>query len=183
MCRPFVDFSPNSDSSIILKLYSDESKSLVRSGMGAVFLNTNSWIVKQWDSSFLKSVDPSIEFLELYALVAAITTWSDYPIMRNRRVTVYCDNEAIVHMINNCASSCVQCLKLIRLLTIDNIRANRRVFCLHIGTKLNLLADSLSRFNFSKFWQFAPREMKQSPDIIQLVEPETLWQSNSGYIL
>ena len=90
---------------------------------------------------------------------------------------VYCDNEAVVHMVNNMASSCQQCQKLIWILTLDGIRVNRRLFTRYIATGLNLLADSLSRQNLKKFWKFAPDSLKETPDSIsKFVWPaEKVW--------
>ena len=103
LCRPFVDFS---DIPQYQKLffYSDASKNS-RLGMGAVF--NNNWIVAKWGSQFIQNCDPSIEFLELFALTAAVLTWSSkFPCLHNSRVTIFCDNEAVMHMVNNMASSC-----------------------------------------------------------------------------
>ena len=69
-------------------------------------------------------------------------------------------------MINNTTSSCPQCHKLIRILTLDCIRANRRLFACHIATELNVLADSLSHLNFRWFWRFVPDTMNETPDVI-----------------
>ena len=116
ICRPFVDFA--AESSKMLNFASDASKSRVL-GMGAVF--NNHWIIAQWPEGYISDLDPSIEFLELYALTMAVLTWSWKPQMHNCRVTIFCDNEAVVHMINNSASSCVQCMKLIRIIVKDNL--------------------------------------------------------------
>ena len=134
--------------------------------MGAVFLEENRWITGQWSYQFIVEQQPSIEFLELIAVVAAVVTWNKIEWLNNRRVEVFCDNEAVVHMINNTTSSCPQCHKLIRILTLDCIRANRRLFAHHIVTELNVLADSLSHLNFRWFCRFVPDTMNETPDVI-----------------
>ena len=160
LCRSFVDFS-NEREAVQLDLASDASLNPWL-GMGAIF--GNSWIVEQWPEGFIKKYSPSIEFLELFALVSALLTWRGDPKLNNARVVVWCDNEAVVHMINNTASSCSQCMKLLRIVVIDNLRCNRRLFARHIRTHLNILPDALSRLNFKKFWENAPKTMKPIPD-------------------
>ena len=44
-------------------------------GFGAVF--NNNWLFQQWEPNFLKDNEPSVEYLELFALVAGILSWSN----------------------------------------------------------------------------------------------------------
>ena len=83
LCRPFVDFSSKSSKAKVLDIYSDASRSSSL-GMGVVFLEENSWIGQQWDSNFIIEQEPSIEFLELYALVCGIITWGKSDKLINR---------------------------------------------------------------------------------------------------
>ena len=130
-CRPFIDFQHNSSTSIRLDLYSDASKSAKR-GMGAIFLEENKWLIAQWPRDFIIDENPSIEFLELFALAITILTWGKSNMLTNRRVTVFCDNESVMYMVNSLASSCMQSQKLLRLLALDNLMANRRLTVQHI---------------------------------------------------
>ena len=159
-----------------LLLASDASRSW-KLGMGAVFPEINQWIFGQWDPQFIQEQQPSIEFLELYALMMAVATWNCTELMTNRRVEMCCNNESVVYMINNSASSCTQCQKLIRIITLLNLRANRRLFARHLSTHLNLLPDALSRLNFKKFWALAPREMAKQPCNLPKVfwPPSKIW--------
>ena len=112
----------------------------------------NHWLVGQWDSEFIQQAKPSIEFLELFALTAALTTWKNHPDLNNARIAIFCDNEAVLHMVNNLSSSCMQCLKLIRILAFQGILYNRRVRVKFVRFKENTLADTLSRLDFIRFW-------------------------------
>ena len=80
LCCPFIDFSLGGQSSHILPFYSDASLNPVL-GMGAIF--ENRWIVAHWPKGFITTYEPSIEFLELYALVTAIFTWYKLPEFKN----------------------------------------------------------------------------------------------------
>ena len=98
--RPFMDFSSNIVASKI-DMYSDAmTNSLL--GFGATC--QNSWMYKQWDQQFIIDNGPSIEYLELFALVAGVITWAKR--FRNKRVTLFCDNSSVVDMVNNTSSSC-----------------------------------------------------------------------------
>ena len=176
LCRPFIDYEGKLSKVTTLQLLSDASRSH-QLGMGAVFLEEDRWIIGQWNAGFVQKEEPSIEFLELYAMTAAVLTWGWSDHLHNQRITVYCDNESVVHMINNSVSSCSQCRKLIRILTLENIKCNRRLFARHIRTHLNVLSDALSRQNLTKFWKFAPKSMRKTMDQMPdwFWPPENIW--------
>ena len=56
-------------------------------------------------------LDPSIQYLELFALVAAVLAWISR--FQNRSVTIFCDNQSVVAMVNNTTSKCINCMTLI----------------------------------------------------------------------
>ena len=82
-------------------------------------------------------------------------------------------------MVNFWASSCVQCRKLIRLLALDCMKCNRRIFVRYVRSKLNFLADALSRGRMHDFWKKAPITMSKRPDELPLsIWPvEKLWNT------
>ena len=89
----------------------------------------------------------------------------------NARVEILCDNEGVGFMVNDYATNCPKSLKLLRILTLDNLRHNRRVFVKHIKTDDNILPDSLSRLDFKRFWKNALKNMCRFPDPI----PTFIW--------
>ena len=156
-----------------LKFSSDTSASKIL-GFGVVF--NNRWISTQWEPGFIERYEPSIEYLELFTLTAAVLTWGEY--LKDIRILIYCDNTAIVSMVNNNSSSCPNCTQLLRLLTLNNLINNRRVFVRYILTTDNYLSDALSRLQYSRFWKLAPPGMSKQPsEISPLVWPATkVWQ-------
>ena len=157
-CQVWLDFLTGDTQSVINRLmvdllsspiltadqiqfYSDASASK-RLGFGCI-LNDH-WIQGFWVEEFITLYDPSIEFLELYALVAGIFTWQNENQLQNCRVRVFCDNQAVVQMINNLTSSCPKCMTLIRMFVLNGLKYNRRVTAVYIDTKSNFLADTLS---------------------------------------
>ena len=170
LCQPFMDFD-TTNTYCLTSFHSDTSKN-EKFGIGAVF--NNKWISGTWPINFIAQEDPSIAFLELYALTVAVVTWQKDRELRDRRVSLFCDNESVMYMINNSSSSCNQCMKLTRILTLGNIKFNRRIKILYIKSQDNFLADSLSRMDFDRFWKSAPSDMSKLPTKI----PDWIWPVN-----
>ena len=103
-------------------------------------------------------------------------TWGNK--IRNNRVVVFCDNALVVDMINSTVSSCPNCMYLIRLLTLNNLIFNRRVFAQHLRSEANYLADALSHLQFDRFWSLVPEGMDEYPTKLSpLVWPASkIWQ-------
>ena len=76
-------------------------------------------------------------------------------LFENKRIILFCDNEAVVKMINKSSSSCKNCMVLIRLMVAESIARNVRIFARHVGTKANGKADALSRLDMARFWKLA----------------------------
>ena len=102
MCRPFVDFTKGV-SVKTSSFHSDASKN-PNLGFGAVYRHR--WLFGKWNPDFIREEDPSIEFLELYALTVAMIQWGGVAELQHTRVAIYCDNEAVIHMVNKMTSSC-----------------------------------------------------------------------------
>ena len=151
LCRPFVDVA-NCVSAKVLSFYSDASlnKNL---GMGAIF--GTRWLVAAWDKNFILQENPSIEFLELFALVAAILTWGHLPQLCNTKVVIFCDNKTVKHIVNKMTSGCRQCLKLVRILMMHNLKHNRRIKVVYVKSRRNVISDALSRLDFKWFLGFS----------------------------
>ena len=160
-------------SSVDLQFTTDASVN-PKFGIGAIF--GHRWLFTQWEPGFIKKYKPSIKYLELYGVIAAILSWLNE--LKNIRMLLHCDNSAVVGMLNSLASSCKNCMYLLRLLTLNNLVHNRRVFTLHISSEDNFLSDSLSRLQFKRFWKLAPKGMNRQPSIISpLIWPVSkIWQ-------
>ena len=172
LCRPMVDLS-SSITAEQLFFYSDASAAKTK-GIGAVF--NKHWLFARWEPGYIEKYQPSIEYLELYGLVAAMLTWDH--LIRNNRVIVHCDNSSVVSMINNTSSTCGNCMYLIRLLTLNYLVNNRRVFAKRLRSEANYLSDALSRMQIDRFWRLAPPRMNpQLSKISPLVWPASrIWQ-------
>ena len=161
LCRAFTDLDARKYATT-LNFYSDAAKKGVL-GFGAVY-NNRRWIGGQWGNPFIEKCNPSIEFLELYALTAAILTRGHLPELWNGLVTVFCDNQAVMYMVNDLSASEKKCMNLIRVLALNGLKYNRRLHVKYVESKNNGLADAISRLNFQEFWRLAPDTMSSTPD-------------------
>ena len=184
ICRPFIDFSVSEmeQNRVTLLFFTDASKN-PEYGIGAIFKDR--WFAGKWTKYFITKEDPSIEFLELKALVAGLFAWRDQPELHNGRVNIYCDNQAVQGMINTLASTCNQCRKLIRLVALLQIE-NIQIFIKFVKSRENGLADNLSRQDFSRFWKLAANECIRSlpDDIPEIVWPaERVWMQSFSQLI
>ena len=166
-CRPFMDFTRTFNATQ-LDFYSDASKNFSL-GFGAIC--EKSWMQHKWtDVNVNESMNPSIQYLELYAFVAAVLAWIHR--FQNKRIIIFCDNEAVVNIINNSSSTCKNCMVLVRFITLHCLIFNVRLFAKHVSSKNNAISDSLSRFQDSRF---AELTADRSMDIERTPVPNEIW--------
>ena len=113
-CRPFEDFDNLTANEIFM--YSDASKA---EDLGFGALCQDDWMKAMWresivqgEGNFINEYNPSIAFLELYALTAGVIEWIHR--FANKRITLFCDNESVVNMVNKGVSLCDRCMVLLR---------------------------------------------------------------------
>ena len=160
--RPMIDLTEPPQSAAELFFYSDASASEAL-GFGCVMKNTN-WICAQWELGFITQHRPSIEYLKLFAVCAGVLTWERE--LSNRRMLIHCNNMAVVSMLNNLTSSCEWCMHLLRILVLNGLQFNRRIFAVYVKSSANVLADALSRGQWVCFHWEAPQSMKKMPNEI-----------------
>ena len=143
--RPFMDISTILQATTI-KFFTDASKNpKLRCGGWC----NRDWFFMQWDEQFILDKDPSIAYLELYGLTIGILLWISR--FRNRRIILNCDNQATVQMINNSTASCRNYMVLIRLIVLECMIQNVRVFAKFVRSNNNSIADSLLRLQITCF--------------------------------
>ena len=171
LCRPFVDLAITRDVEVI-QFYTDAAMTV---GYGCFFAGR--CIHGRWPVGFIEKHKPSIMYLELYALCVGIFAWQE--LLTNCRIAIYCDNTGVRDIVNDMSTGCRQSMVLIRMLTLNNLVFNRRLFVDYIKTDANVLADALSRENFPEFWKHAPVGTRKFPDITpaELDPISKLWLS------
>ena len=164
--HPFMDFSEILIAAD-LDWYTDASGAI---GFGGIH-GGNEYFQGFWPKEFLVNQKPSIEYLELFAVTISVLLWAkQYP---NKRICVFVDNLSVRDMINNSSSSCKNCMVLIRLVVLESLYWNVRIFAKHVKTKENFFADALSRAQDSRFWSLAAKYDKSFSKKEKI--PEKIW--------
>jgi len=136
-----------------LRFYTDAS--LTR-GYGAYF--AGHWFRGSWPTSMQSW--SSIAVCELIPIVLAFLTWGTK--MRNRKVLIYCDNQAVKEVLNKQSSRCSVMMTLVRILTLECLKLNILIRCVFVPSFSNQIADALSRNQLERFRALAP-EADQEP--------------------
>ena len=112
----------------------------------------------------------SIEYLELFAVAAAVLTWVRR--YQNQSIYLFCDNSSVVSMLNHSTSGCRNYMVLIRLITLEGLVRNARIFAKHVRSCRNGIADSLSRLEFKRFHCLTA---KMNMDKLPMRVPPEIW--------
>ena len=118
-----------------LELFTDAS------GLGFAGLLQGQWFQGRWPPFWQQF---HIAIKELFPIVLALRLWPNS--LKDQRLLVLCDNEAVVHVINNQTSKDKDLMSLIRQLTVALMNNNLILRAKHVPGKLNIIADALSRF-------------------------------------
>lgn len=118
-------------------------------GCGA--FSGSSWFQVQWNA---KSADYSIATKELIPIILAAIAWGKR--WQGSTVQAWCDNAAVVAVINSRYSRDEQLMHLLRCLFFVEAKFQIQIVAEHIPGHQNVLADDLSRDRVSSFLSKAP---------------------------
>jgi hypothetical protein len=93
----------------------------------------------------------SIDWQELYAIVVASYIWA--PLWAQKQIVFYCDNQAVVSIINSKHSKSPRIMDLVHALTIQTLKYNFYFRAFHVPGHYNDIADAISRFQQTRFWR------------------------------
>jgi hypothetical protein len=98
---------------------------------------------KEWaDNGILAD----ITFLELFPVVISVHIWGIH--LKNKRIMFNVDNQAVVAIINKKSSKSNRVMTLVRNLVLLSLQYNIMLKAEHIPSKINSIADALSRSEF-----------------------------------
>ncbi len=134
-------------------------------GFGAYFKGR--WFNGRWPAH---RVSHSIAWKEMFPIVAAVCLWGAD--MAGKRVRFHTDNMAVkCKQTNKQTSKCPKIMALVRYFVLVCLKFDISFKAVYINTKVNLIADSLSRFQMGKFRTLVPNAACKSE-----VLPGHLWQ-------
>ena len=140
-----------------LGLFTDASGLI---GWGAFYGKEGRWIQGRWEGEVSHY---SIEYKELYAVVAACSTWGH--LWSRLRIVLHCDNASVVACLNSGTSKSPAVMTLLRSLFLVCSKHNFAISAQHVAGKVNLIADALSRGLLQVFRQRAPAA-RAAPDTL-----------------
>ena len=173
-CRNFMDFNKTWSVTDIL-FFTDASRN-ENLGYGGWF--NFYWFAMTWEPRYIQDYKPSIAYLELYALTAGILLWAKH--LKNKRIVINCDNQVVVMMVNNSTSGCKKSMILIRLITLECMVQNMRIYARYVKSEDNEIADALSRLEWRRFYKLMEQmNMADRSEKIpeQLFPPSKIWMS------
>ena len=144
------------ENSVSLQLFTDAAGA---HGFGAVF--GSHWCYGEWPKEWLGQ---NIAILEFYPIVLSLMLWDDH--IRDRCITFFTDNEALVHVINKSTCRDTTLMVFVRKLVLVCLRHNILFKAKHISGFTNTLADALSRLQIERFRKLAPAYMDPMPTAI-----------------
>ena len=104
------------------------------------------WFQREWDPVLL---DLPIVVKELLPIVLACAVWG--PQWGARCMVIHCDNQAVMASLRSRTSRHTHCLHMMRALVFVEARRSFHLRPQYISTKVNHLADDLSRNNLPSF--------------------------------
>ena len=128
--------------------------SSVKLGWGAWLPHKGLWMYGKWEGDFFQHFHPSINFLELYTLLAAVVTWAPY--MSDSTVLFWSDNTPTVFALRNKTNDSEQMLFLLHFPTLFCMTHNITILARHVHSVHNTICDKLSHFQFQDFHALKP---------------------------
>lgn len=151
-------------------------------GCGAVW--APAWFQIKWSDtsrgSYVKLENESITFKELLPIVVAGIIWG--PAWHGKTVTVHCDNQGAVSVVNSGYSRVPEIMHLLRCLFFIRATFQFTLWAVYLPGRENALADAISRDNLSVLFTQVPQSVEQRfpvPQAIQslLLEKQPDWTS------
>ena len=138
-------------------------------GCGALW--GDAWFQLQWPQSYeaheLQLQQESITFKEVVPIVVAFAVWG--PSWATKSVTVHCNNEGAVAVINLGYSRIPQIMHMLRCLFFIQAYYQINLWAVHIPGRENDLADVISHNNLSLLFTQVPQAASQ-----RLIVPQML---------
>ena len=150
---PSHEFGKPSALQPLIEVFTDAAGN-AKLGWGAWLPHIGLWMHSQWEEEFFHKFQPSIDFLELYGLLAGIVTWA--PHLVDHTVLFPLDNTSTVFALRNKSSDIPQMLFLLHFLTLFCVTHNITILVRHVRSIHNKICDKLSLFQFQDFHALKP---------------------------
>lgn len=150
-------------SNLSLKLFTDSAGG---STLGCGIYFDGKWTFLRWPVSWRHSeILRDITFLELIPITLAIYLWGET--WKGKQILFYCDNNAVVSIINTSNSRSSRCMALVRYIVYWSLLGNFHFKAKFLPGSTNTYADLISRAKFQAFKKVCPSAEKAPVDVPQ----------------
>ena len=136
------------ESSIDLHFYTDSSD------LAAAGYMNGAWFVVPFVYEYQELKNFSINWREMFAIVVAASTFG--PQWRGKRIMFHCDNMCVVEVVTHGSCRSDRMMDLVRKLFFSCAKYDFELSMCYVNTKVNDIADALSRLQFDRFRKCAP---------------------------
>ena len=150
----FIDSAATTAADLLL--YTDASGKL---GCGAYY--QGEWFHNSWQPNQQLSKSISIQWQELFAIVAAALTWGH--MWSTLKLCFHCDNLPIEQAWEGKSSRQPHIMQLLRLLFFTVAQGNFTITLKHVPGVKNAIADAISRQTYFLFLALAPQAPRTPP--------------------
>ena len=135
-----------------LRLFTDAAGS---AHFGAASFLDGQWCFLPWPKAWCDhAILRDLTFLEMIPVLLAVFLW--HGSFQNRRVHLYVENEALVDVLNKQTSKSKLLMQLVRPFVLTSMKYNIMFKAVHVSSRDNVIADSISRKQWGRFRQAAP---------------------------
>ena len=110
----------------------------------------NEWCFAKWCTARNFVFEPSIDFLEFFAVLVAIWVWRRK--LTNTKLFLFCDNQPVVAILSSFTSHSPDIMLLLRYLVLILAHHNILVQPVYLRSATNNRADALSRLQVDRFF-------------------------------
>ena len=101
--------------------------------------------------SFVSSICSAIHHLELLTVMVAVRLWGQR--WHGRRIQLFCDNEAVVSVINTGRTRDIVLATCLREIWLQSAQGEFELRAVHLSSQANRTADHLSRWHISDYYR------------------------------
>ena len=145
-------------------------------GWGIFMPSKNWWSYGQWQKDYIEVMQPSIDFLEMYAVLIFLVTQQKQ--LANHKIHFRLDNMLTIEALSNLSSCSPHLILLIRVIALTCLLNNIRFTISHIKGKFNTEADNLFCLKLDHFLQQVPNVKE-----LQYLNPQgPVWPLSSNML-
>ena len=123
-------------------------------GCGAIY--QTHWAFMSWPREWVKKpFMKNVTFLELVPIVLAFHIWASK--LKDKKIILNTDNQGLVPILNKKTCKSKKVMYLVRSLVLLTMTYNIQFKAVHFPGKLNQIADSISRQQWSRFRRLCPQ--------------------------